>query len=323
MNVSRRPLGVLLALVLVAGAGCSDEPEGDPAARAAVVEAVRAMGDPEPATMELSLPYATADDLVQMSVGIRPEIAEVIEGGRFTLKNDWATDPLDAHFVLKLELAGGGIEARQIEDDVYLRGDIAALAESLGRNPRPLVRTLSREPGLRALVRPVLKGEWIHVFGAGDLLPGASGGGDSERSEQAAHAYAAAIDESAGVTEDGRDEAGTKYRVELHLKEFTEAFFEAAEGLVPAPPEGAIDDAPDETITADVWIEDGVMRRLEVDVAHLVDITRPGSAIDRDPLVVRFDVRPFDPEALKAPRAAARVHARVLFRLVAAAQAGA
>lgn len=47
--------------MLVVVAGCSDELAGDPRAREAVVEAVRAMGDPEPATMELSLPDADAE----------------------------------------------------------------------------------------------------------------------------------------------------------------------------------------------------------------------------------------------------------------------
>ncbi|MDQ4125298.1 MAG: hypothetical protein M3134_06835 [Actinomycetota bacterium] len=321
--MSRRSPCFSFALVLVLTAGCSDEPAGDPRARAAVVEAVRSMGDPEPATMELSLPYADADDLVQLSIGVRPENAEVMESARFTLKNDWATDPLEAHFEMKLELAAGSVEARQIEDDVYLRGDVAALADSLGADTRPLVRTLSREAGLRSLVRPVLRGKWIHVFGAGDLLPAASGSGSSERSEQAAAAFAEAIGDSADVTADGSDRAGDKYHVEFELREFAGAFFEAAEGLVPPPPEGALDDAPDATVAADVWVEDGLMRRLEFDAAHLVDISRPGSAIDRDPVIVRFDVRPFDPDELRAPKAAAKVHARVLFRLIAAAQAGA
>lgn len=323
MTVGRRLPCFAFALVLVLAAACSDEPAGDPRARDAVIEAVRAIGDPEPATMELSLPYADAEDLVQLSIGVRPEIAEVMEGARITVSNDWAADPLEAHFVLKVELDAGAVEARQIEDDLYLRGDVEALADSFGADPRPLVRTLSREPGLRPLVRPVLRGEWIHVYGAGDLLPGASGDGGSERTEQAAAAYAEAIGDSADVTTGGTDRAGDKYHVEFELREFAGAFFEAAEGLVPEPPEGALDDAPDATVAADVWVEDGVMRRLEFDAAHLVDISRPGSAIDRDPVIVRFDVRPFDPNELRAPKAAAKVHAREVFRLIAAAQLGA
>jgi hypothetical protein len=111
--------------------------------------------------------------------------------------------------------------------------------------------------------------------------------------------------------------------VRVGLREFVAAFYEAAEGFVPRPPPDAFDALPDEDVTLDVWLDDGLTRRLEFDAAHLVDIGRGEAAIDRDPVIVRFDVRPFDPDRLRPPKAAAKVHAGVLFGLIAAARGGA
>lgn len=312
-----RGLRLALAAVLLFGfVGCSDDPGGDPEARADVLEAIRAMADPEPASIRLQLPYATADDLFGLSVGIERERAEFVEGAVITIKNDFGPDPLAQVFSLKIDLEAGSIEARQIRDDVYLRGDLAALAEAGGVDPRPLARTLSNEPLLRPLLRPAFRGDWIHVFGAGELLGNITrpdrGAG---RTEQAAEAFAQAVENAAAVTPAGEDATGTKYHVELRLDLFSEAFFDAAEGLVPKPPPEEIDAVPDEELTFDVWLDDERIRRVEADISQLIDLLRTGTTGKRPPLILRIDVDPFDAD-LRRPRPDAGIPAATFFRLL-------
>lgn len=313
--------GRLLAAALACAAAislasCSDDPGGDPGARSEVVEAVRALADPDPSTIEVQLPYATAEDLHGLSIGITPERAEAFEGASFTIKNDYASDPLEAHFSMKLELAAGSVEARQIEDDLYLRGDLVPLARSMGEELRPFVRSLARKRAFRALVPVVLGGRWVHVFGAREAFSYDTGGGRG-RAEVAAAAFATAVEEGAAVTAEGSDDAGSKYRVEIHLARFAEALVDAAEGLIPnPPPPEEIEAAGDARLSLDVWVEDGVVRRVEVDVSELIALTRGDAALDREPLIMRFDVRPFDTSKLVRPKPRARLHALALARLL-------
>ncbi|HEX2294272.1 MAG TPA: hypothetical protein VHN37_03070 [Actinomycetota bacterium] len=312
-----------LALAIAVCAACSDDPGGDPGARERVADVVRAMAAAEPATIEIRLPYATADDLHQLSVGITPERAALLEGASLTLKNDFATNPLRAHFSAELATTAGRLEVRQIEDDLYLRADVAELARVLDESPRPFFRTLARSKAFRPLLAPALTGRWVHFYGVRDLGVAASGDRGRGRSERAAAALARAVEDGAAVTAEGRDSVGDRYRVDIDLRRFTEALFEGLEGLVPvAPSPDELEAIPDERITLDVWIDDGLLRRIEADVSQLLAVARPGSGIERDPLIVRFDVTRFDPEGLRPPDAMVRVHASTFFQLLLAGRTG-
>lgn len=313
-----------LAVMVLAGfAACSsDEPGGDPGAREDVISAIRAMAEPEPASIEIQLPEATAEDLVNLSVGIEPEVAEFVEGARLTVKNDFGPDPLEQIFSLRIDFEAGSIEARQLEDDLYLRADLAALAEAVGVTPRPFVRALRREPLFRPVVRPALRGDWIHVFGAGGLLAGSVGDGGGASTERVVEVFAPAIEDAAAVTADGSDDAGDKYEVEIKLARFAEALAEAAEGLIPRPPTSEdVDALGDAAVDLDVWVDDGAVSRVEADISQLIDLSRGEAAVERPPLVVRVDVDPFDAE-LPRPRAKAQIPAAAFFRFLAAARLG-
>lgn len=286
-----------LAFALAACGGASGtSPEEDP--KEALREAVDAMEDWD--GLSLSMSVEAEGDLGQTGTGEEAaetaRMLEVVRGSGVdvsVLVGD-VDDPADdeMRFVLRLD-STEAFEVRSVDQSVYVRLDLRPIQE-LADDPEMQAQIdafvqQAEAMGITA-AGPLVRGEWIEVRGVEQVqrmiegmagLPTEQPSPDATATEEAKQAIDRFVSEDVTVTYVGSDDVGDHLRVEttagdaLDLAEqVSEAVGQDLAGAAGQDPfaemrsEGG-EELERTTIPMHVWLADGAVARIAVDMAEI------------------------------------------------------
>ncbi|HEX2239856.1 MAG TPA: hypothetical protein VHJ82_01755 [Actinomycetota bacterium] len=275
----RRLLTGLIAGCLIA-ASCGGTTGGDSAApedlKAQLTSAIQSLGQQDGLTLTLSL-QSTPESLAALAAEdggqLAPEDAEKILSSSITLSVRQGDTPQDSEFALALNAAGtsNAFEMRVVNDNLYVRADVASFLELVGQDPAA-AQALAQQAAASGMdfAVPAVEGRWLTIQGLTKLSQQFTGGmappTPSEIQQQAIDEFTQAIEASATVTEAGEDEAGQHTVVTLPLRDLFQRFVQLAQSLGPLPgPLPAASEVPDEQLRLDAWVSDDRLTQVELD----------------------------------------------------------
>ena len=322
----KRLAALLLAAGLVAGACGGDsgpDPEANP--KDALVSAFEKLTDSEGIAMELSFD-ATVESLNALggegAEELSEEDAEKILDSSLSVLSKGKGD--DAQFEMVVTIAGeDDVNIKMVDKVLYFQVDVEGLAETFGADTQEFDAAAQQaEAAGMAFVRPALEGEWIAVTGAEELAKqfgGAQQTEDMEASqEQFLNDITEALKDTAEVTSEGEDDAGTRLSVSLPIRDIYSRLSAAlqqnpATAAVPLgqlPPESEI---PDESVLLDVWVDEGDVTQVAFDLAQLARFEDGGSGEVGERAALLIELDEFDGD-VEVPDDAVEVSAQQLFQ---------
>lgn len=289
--------GVLSALVL---AGCGAAEKLSP--RVAVREAAKRTANQQEGTYRLSLVGSDSDLNALFNEGA--PLTDEDRAGLNVLRNGHiAVSTGDDRFGLDVK-AGDlehAFELRYVDQKLYARADIAGLAKLFSESPDEINRQLSEMAGQEGFgfLSAAAAGKWIvadlsTLSGLFDGLAQQFGGATGSsipvptapqevpsKFQALKDAIGTALTEDVSIEELESDDAGDHYLATVTSLRGFYAKVRPALAEAGALPFGgqlpAASDVPDKPAALDVWIKDGRVSRLEVDLAQFVP-TPPAKA---------------------------------------------
>ena len=297
-------------LVAVLAAGCSGGGGGEEEAaenpKQAFGEALEVFADYDGFTFVISLEADPAD----ISSADTPEAAaEAIVDSSVTIsvKGNTAEDS-QAEITFDIDGNEDAVQLRVVDESIYARAEVRDLVEAFEGDMAAIDLAVQQASASGFDFAPALAdGEWIGVEGLGDLaeqfgLPQTPPGADE--ASAMTDRIVGILEKNARVTSEGTDDTGAHLVVTVPLKETASELYEtlqsfggmAAAGALPA---GGVDEIPDADIPIDVWISDGRLVQIEVDIVTIAQELGE-STEDVDELVFRMAIDEFDGE-VEAP----------------------
>ena len=328
----KRLAALLLAAGLLAGACGGDsgpDPEADP--KGALVSAFEKLTQSEGIAMEISFD-ATPESLNALggegSEEMSEEDAEKLLDSSLSVLSKGKGD--DAQFEMVVTIAGEeDVTIKMVEKVLYFQVDVEGIAETFGADSSEFEAAARQaEAAGMTFVRPALNGEWIAVTGAEELSKQFGGGAteDMEASQQQfIQDMTEALKDTAEVTTEGEDDAGTRLAVSVPIRDIYSRLTSAlqqnpATAAVPfaqLPPESEI---PDESVVLDVWVEDDEVTQVAFDLAQVAALEGEGGGTGgRAALLIELDE--FDDD-VEVPDDAVEVSAQQLFQMFGGAMMG-
>lgn len=292
---------LVLAVVATAcnGGGGSGDPQRD------LREALQAMGEWTGLTMRLSLDSDPASLTALSAAEGQPlpeEAAAHILDGSLTVSMVTDEDAAVAEltpFQLALRVGDDAlVELRGSDDTAYVRVDLPRILGLFGQDEE-MVAGIEAMLG-SALPPDALRGQWLSLRDAGTLMEAMTGGmstptPDPEQ-EAAFERLAGAFANAAEVTSDGSDDAGQRLRVRGNVRDFYDAVKAEAEALgLPLTGLDDRDEVPDEMVEVLVWLRDGSVSQVEVDLLQLAALDPEADVPEGvERLAMRIEVSQFD-----------------------------
>ena len=181
-------------------------------------------------------------------------------------------------------------ELRVVNGDLYLQGDIRAIL-ALVNQSEAYADVQKRVAAMPSFVQAFVEGEWVSINGAAAKgLAGSLSGAQTPSDKQGQKLLEdlqGIVQRDVTVTRDGSDERGDHLVLTGNTKSLARDFVEAASGALPAGSAAMgqfdPDDVPDRDVTVDVWVKDGVLSEISLD---LVQFAKPGQSKAGDSLPV-------------------------------------
>jgi hypothetical protein len=276
----RRFFSVLLAAGLVLGAcggdsGGGPDPADDP--KGALTTAVENLGEYEGVEFTFSVD-STPDDLAAVSEGdLTEEQADLILNSSINVKSVQGETLEDTQAEFVVDIDGSLIEVRFVNGTLYARGDVRDLVDKFGGDQAEVDQAVEEGSAQFDFVEPLAEGEWVGFEGFEELsqqMGGALPTPDPEMQKKFADDVAKAVADSATVTEEGTDDAGTHLVADVNIQDLYGALQESFASLtsVPGaelPPESEI---PDENIAIDFWVDDGYLTQVGFDFLQVAKL---------------------------------------------------
>ena len=227
------------------------------------------------------------------------EDAGKILGSSLTVSSRRADDPSEAASRLLVDVAGRtSLEARTVDSTLYLRADVLYLLETFGQPPGT-AEAIARQAEAAGVagIRPLIEGRWVSLRDPGTPM-GAPATSRSQR--QAFDRLLAAVRSATRVTSEGTEEAGEHLVARVDLREVVARLGDAAG---PWGPGAALPDpaqVPDRPIAVDLWVDDGDLARVELDVLQLHALSGSDVPPGVDELAIRVALSEFADE-VEAP----------------------
>jgi hypothetical protein len=201
-----------------------------------------------------------------------------------------------------ISLAGFEVlEWRSIANDAYIRADVRRLLETFGGDFQVLeafVEVANRR-GFD-FVRPTVDGEWVGLSG----LPPRWAEQEARKQSVGIPALAGILESGLEIHSEGTDELGTHLLVDTTLQRLLERIRLLLQPLGGAtgriPPLTMI---PDEAVELDVWISEGRLSRIELDLLHHADRFEAEVPEGVNRLTVRLDLQEFSGSVAEPPTA--------------------
>jgi hypothetical protein len=310
MRLRRAVITGVLSAVVLAGCGAADKPSPQVAVRSAA----QSTAQQREGTFRLSL-VGSEDDLNKLFNAGAP-ISDKDRAGLAVLRNghiEVATG--DDKFGLDVK-AGDlehAFELRYVDQKLYARADVDGLAKQFGQSPDTVSGAIGQLAGQEGLgfLSAAAAGKWIvadfsklsgmfdglrQQFGGGAGFPTPLPTADPKAIGQLdglKDAVAKALTEDVAIKELGSDDAGDHYLATLtSLRSFYAKVRPALTqlGALPFGQLPSADEVPDKPASLDVWVKDGRVSRLELDLAQMAPTPPPAGTgrvalrldIDRD-----------------------------------------
>lgn len=298
----KRLAAVLAAGALVLGA-CSDGGGGGEEQAAenpeqAFSDALEALSEYEGITLVASI---QADPAALEEDDTPPEVAEAIVNSSLTISAKGETAE-DSQVQLVVNVDGeDSAELRFVDQSIYLRAAVADLVEQFGGDPSQ-VNAFAQQASAQGFdfAQALVDGEWVGVEGIDELaeqfgLPQPTT--DPEQAAQIADQIGEILERNADVTSEGTDDVGAHLVVTVPLRETVQDLFEALQGLGGVPPGTLpaedLGEIPDAEIPIDVWVSDGRLVQVELDVVEIATAAGDPPPEGVDEFAFRFTIDEF------------------------------
>jgi len=316
----RRLFSVLLAAGLVLGAcggdsGGGPDPADDPLG--ALTNAFENLGEYEGSSMTFRVD-STTEDLTTLAEGdMTEEQAEILLNSSINFKGNQAEDLEDAQFEFVVDIDGSLIEVRFVNSVLYARGDVRDLVDKFGGSQEEVDTAAAQAGAQFTFVDPLVDGEWVGFEGFQEILEQAAGGSipspDPELQKKFAEDLSNAVEDSATVTEEGSDDAGTHLVADVNIKDLYNALQESFASLsqVPGAELPTDEEIPDENIKVDFWVDDGFLTQIGFDIVQFKDIEGAEFPEGVDELLLLLEIEEFG-DSIEEPDAAETVNLQEL-----------
>lgn len=253
-----------------------------------------------------SLQAAAREDGSELS---EDDAAKILDSS-LTVSGDTSGNASDAPAQMVLNVAGADVfELRTVDETLYARADVRALAEHLGGDPAQLDAVGDQlAAGGMTYIKPALDGEWMALQGLEQFAEGYLGQpADPEASsedKQLVEQFTTSIKENASVTDAGSDDAGRHLVASVPLRETYEDYAKLVEGLsssmggagmAPGELPGA-GEIPDEDAKLDVWVSDGQVTQIEFDFMQIRNWTEEEAPEGLESLALNIALEEFTGE---------------------------
>jgi hypothetical protein len=316
----RRFLIPLFALALVMSA-CSSGggPDASENPKGALTSAFDRLNESEGQTMVLSIRSDEAS-LSALSEGeLTEENASTILDSSVTISSTNVEDPKDVEFEMVIDIAGELIEAKQVEEVLYIRVDGRELIEKYG-SEADIEAGLAEMPPQFEWLNVLVDGEWVALTGAQALqeqfgMPSP----DAETQNKLTSDLTAAIEANSEVRSEGAEDAGDHLVATVQVRPLFESLTEAFGDLgaltgVPGAQLPPATEIPDEQVDIHFWVEDGDLTQIELDITQFADWEDAEEFPEGvEELALRLELEGFD-GGVEAPDAAEEVDIMQLFQ---------
>lgn len=291
----RKLLAVMAAAtMLMAACGGDDKggASGGGTPKERLTAALEANQDAGPRTVTMSLDSDT-ESLVALSEGdITEDTANKILDSSISISSNGESDPTKTEFAFAINIAGNtDIEFRYIDQILYFRVDVDSLLDLAGPDAKAeatqQINAAVQQAKAQGLdfVENAVNGDWIALTGLDALLSqlGMNATPSAEQ-QQAIEGVLAAISEDATVTSEGTDDLGEHLVATANLRNMAESvddLFKSVFGSSVPTDQLDIDpnDVPDADFDFDIWIDDGTVKQMEIDILQIAEIAAPDEEI--------------------------------------------
>jgi hypothetical protein len=316
---------LVVAVFLVAcndDGGSGAEPSED--AKATLTSAFSTLGEADAQSLTLSI-ASDPESLATLSDGqVTEEQADLILNSSVTIEGSKSDDPADQAARVAVNVEGtDGAEIVVAGTDLYVRADVAGLAETFGADQADLREAITKAQSQADFIGPLANGDFVKFEGVGDLA-GQFGApaGDSSQQEQLVRQFAEAIEAEASVASEGTDDVGEHLVASIPLRALYERLVNLAPQLGQGLPPGMVppaEEIPEGDLTLDVWVADDKVVQVEFDLiqvgefAEKSDEENPFEGVEQFALRVAFSD---DVGEITAPEAATVVTAEDIEALI-------
>lgn len=311
----RKWLVWLVAPALLAGACSGDNaPASDEDPKGALVSAFEETGTAEEQTVTLTI-ASTPESLVAASTDqpLTPEQAEMILGSSLSIGATKAEEPEDQTAVVRLEVPGTeGAEVLFVEGDLYARADIRGFVEAVGQDPAAIDAFLASPTAQQfPFLEAGANGEFLQIEGTEELAGGSAAGELTSQQQQIINEFREALNEEADVSFEGEEDVGDHFVVSISAQALYQRFAEFSAQLgttgLPGASVPPTEDVPEGDVTVDVWVSDGRLAQLELDLIALGEEFEPEEVPEGvDELAIRLAFE-YEVEDVSAPEDAVTV----------------
>jgi hypothetical protein len=320
-------LWATVALFLGACAGGASSPlQGETASKQTLLNALRSLENVDGFDLTFSI-QSTTDSLRALAADAGDDLssgdAQKILSSSLSIVAKNTTDPAELATQMIVDIGGEEtLELRAIHKDVFVRADVRGLLELSGRDSRMLDALRQQAAAAGAgFVGDVIDGEWIHLDGFEELAENMPSGGESEqpgaREKRLIEQFTTSLEANAAVTSQGEEDAGEHFVARVPLRETYASYVDLIGNVASALPAGAFPpetDIPDEDIALDVWVSEGAISQIELDLLQAGDISGRDTPQGVDQLAIRMTLDRFGGE-VSAPEGAVTVTPRDVFSL--------
>jgi len=317
----RRTLLSLSVVALVAaGCGGTDGSEGGSGADAkqTLIDGIKQLEASEGLTATFTV-QSTPESVQALAANGGDELgsddASLILGSSMTVSGVEGDSPEDGVSEVIFDLGGvDALDLRVIGRDFYLRSDVRGVVETLGEDSAQIDQAAAQfatQPGFE-FVEPALNGEWLALEGGSELSKSFTGSDTTTLSQQQVlEGFVRSVSQSADVTQEGADDAGTHLVATLPLRDLYEDYSALLE-QVPMGAAGGSDlpeagDLPEGgELIVDAWVRDGALSQIELDLLQFADEADQPIPAGVDELALRFTIAAFD-GAIDPPEGAVTV----------------
>ena len=270
-----RRFSILLLSAALLLSACSSGGGGEAAEdpKGALTSAFENLTESEGQTMVFTVRSDEAS-MVALSEGdMTEEDAGKILESSATISATNETDPKEAEFEMVLDIAGHLVEAKQVDQVVYIRADGRELIEEFG-SAEDIEAGLAQMPPQFAWLNSLVDGEWIALTGMEAMQQqlGAPSP-DAELQKKLTEDLTKALEDNAEVRSEGSDDVGDHVVATVKVRPLFESLNETIGSLgaltgIPGAQMPSASEIPDEEVEIHFWVEDDSLSQIELDMTQ-------------------------------------------------------
>jgi hypothetical protein len=318
----RRVIFLLLAGALIATAcgGSSHDTSSGDGEGSLIAALLKLQSSPSTMTVTLRSDVASLQALAAGDGGDSfggTDLNTVLDSS-ITVSRSGAADGADASSQTSLKIGdlNDAIETRTVNKKLYVRADIPGLVSTFGKNGTDLQALVAEaEAHHLDFVRPAVQGKWLYLKGVdklGKTLGGTTGAKlpSDEKKKQLTDEFEQRLLSSLTVKTVGQDSAGTHMEASIPARQayaaLQQLILDAGKSLPPGAAMPSPDSIPNKPITVDVWVRDGKLTQIELDLKRLMALGEKPVPQGVHQLAVRIAISDFS-GTIEAPAGAVPV----------------